>query len=210
MKDASIAINAIPLLKRSSIEGGPRATTSDRMSNTDTPRIILALAAEINDQFIWNRLIDIQAQMFAVGPVEIKFAYFGREGASQVRPCITTRWIADADDMREVMERGRAGCVCGCYVNVTDILEQALQETQQTPVQAVVIVGDRFRDSDHAITLAKQLRTAGTRLFLLQQRAHRSSHADHVGKMLAEETEGAFFQFNPAIERVAEQLPRLL
>src|SRR5262249_29874967 len=207
MKDASIAINAIPLLKRSSIEGGPRATTSDRMSNTDTPRIILALAAEINDQFIWNRLIDIQAQMFAVGPVEIKFAYFGREGASQVRPCITTRWIADADDMREVMERGRAGCVCGCYVDVTDILAQALQEAQRAPVQAVVIVGDLFLYSDRTIALAKRPRKAGTRLVLLQAQ---SSHDDHVGKLLAEETEGAFIEFNPAIERVAERLPGLL
>jgi hypothetical protein len=176
----------------------------------DAPRLILALAAEANDQFIWNRLVDIQAQMFAVGPVEIKFAYYGREGASQVRPCITTRWITDADDMREVMERGRTGCVCGCYVNVTNILEQALQEAQQASVQAVVIVGDRFHKSDRAIALAKQLRKAGTRLFLLQQQAHPSSDVDHMGKTLAEKTGGAFFQFNPAIERVAEQLPGIL
>jgi hypothetical protein len=113
--------------------------------------------------------------------------------------------------MREVMERGRAGCVCGCYIDVTDILEQALQEARRAPVQAMVIVGDRFCGSDRMIALAKQLRKAGTRLFLLQEQAHpSSSHDDHVGKMLAEETDGAFFQFNPAIERVAERLPGIL
>jgi hypothetical protein len=176
----------------------------------DDPRLILALAAEADDEFAWDRLINIQSKMFAAGPVQIKFAYFGREEASQVRPCITTRWITNAADMREVMEAGRIGCVCGCYVNVTDILEQALQEVQQASVQAVVIVGDRFHKSDRAIALAKQLRKAGTRLFLLQQQSRPSSNADYMGKMLAEETDGAFFQFNPAIERVAERLPGIL
>src|SRR5262245_43292174 len=64
------------------------------MSNDDA-RVILAVAAEANDRFLWDRLKDVQAGMFAAGPVQIKFAYFGREGASQVRPCITTRWITD-------------------------------------------------------------------------------------------------------------------
>jgi hypothetical protein len=52
----------------------------------DAPRLILALAAEADDEFIWDRLTDIKAEMFAAGPVQIKFAYFGREEASQVRP----------------------------------------------------------------------------------------------------------------------------
>jgi len=180
------------------------------MSNDDA-RVILAVAAEANDRFIWDRLKDVQAGMFAAGPVQIKFAYFGREGASQVRPCITTRWITDADDMREIMDRGRANCVCGCFVRVADILEQALQEAQRAPVQAVVIVGDHFRSGDHAVALAKRLRKAGTKLFLFQQRSHaHSSDAEHVFRILAEETGGAFFPFNPAVERVAERLPGML
>src|SRR6516164_4947448 len=141
----------------------PRTMT---MSNDDA-RVILAVAAEANDRFIWDRLKDIQAGMFAAGRVQIKFAYFGREGALQTRPCITTRWITDADDMREIMDRGRAGCVCGCFVDVADILAQALQEAQRGPVQAVVIVGDHFHGNlDRAVATAKQLRKAGVRLFL--------------------------------------------
>jgi len=175
----------------------------------EKPRIILALAAEADDKFAWDQLMRIQPMMFAVGPVQIKFAYFGREGASQVRPCVTTRWITDADDMREVMERGRAGCVCGCYVDVADILEQALREARQASVQAVVIVGDHFRKDERAIALAKQLRKAGTRLILLQQHA-RPGDADATAKLLAAETDGAVFRFNPAIERVAERLPGIL
>ena len=110
------------------------------------PRMILAVATETDDstKFIWDRLKVIQAEMFAVGPVEIKLAYFGREGALQVRPFIATTWSTNARDMQEIMERGRAGCVCGCYLNVSDILEHALQETKQSPVQAVIIVGELF------------------------------------------------------------------
>ena len=107
-------------------------------------RMILALAAEADDEFIWGQIKTLQPEMFAAGPVQIKFAYFGREGALQTRPCITTNWVTDADDLADIMDRGRAGCVCGCYIEIGNILEQALQETRQGPVQAVVIVGDHF------------------------------------------------------------------
>jgi hypothetical protein len=172
-------------------------------------RMILALAAEADDRFIWDRIRTIQTDMFAVGPVHIKFAYFGREGALQTRPYIATSWVADADDMAGIMDRGRAGCVCGCYIQIGDILKQALQETRQGSVQAVVIVGDHFHGSlDDAVATAKQLRAAGTRLFLLQQ--GRSGPAEDAFRILAEVTGGAYFQFNPHIERVAERLPGML
>jgi hypothetical protein len=61
-------------------------------------RVILAVAAQADDDFIWDRLKSLGADMFATGPVQIKFAYFGREGALATRPCITTQWVSDADD----------------------------------------------------------------------------------------------------------------
>jgi hypothetical protein len=179
-----------------------------KMSNDDA-RVILALAAESDDTFVWDRLKIIQAEMFLAGPVQIKFAYFAREGALQTRPYITTSWVTNADDMANIMDRGRAGCVCGCYIQIGDILDHALRETQQGSVQAVVIVGDHFHGSlDHAVALAKQLHAAGTRLFLFQQGC--SGHAEHVFRTLAEQTGGAYFQFNRHIERVAERLPGML
>jgi hypothetical protein len=174
-------------------------------------RVILTLAAEADDEFIWTQLREVQAGMFAVGPVQIKFAYFGAEGALQTRPCISTNWITNADEMCEVMARGRAGCVCGCYINVADILEETLQEARRAPVQALVIVGDHFQGGDRAAVLAKLLHKAGTRLFLFHQKSGgHSSDAGHAFRSLAEETGGAFFQFNPAVERVAERLPAML
>jgi hypothetical protein len=60
--------------------------------------------------------------------------------------------------------------------------------------------------SDAAIVTAKQLRAVGTRLFLFQQ----GRRSERAFKVLAEATGGAYFQFNPHIERVAERLPGML
>jgi hypothetical protein len=175
----------------------------------DSARVILALAAEADDEFIWNHLKIIQAEMFGAGPVSIKFAYYGAEDGRQIRPFITTQWIVDPDDMAEVMERGRAHCVCGCFIDVGDILAAGLKENQDGPVQAVIIIGDHFHgDLDAAIARAKQLRAAGTRMFLFQQ--GRSSETEATFRTLAERTTGAYFKFQPTIERIAETLPRLL
>jgi hypothetical protein len=172
-------------------------------------RMIIALAAEADDGFIWDRIKTLQTKMFAAGPVQIKFAYFGREGALQTRPYVATNWVTTADDMADMMDRGRAGCVCGCYVQIGDVLQHALQETRQGRVQAVVIVGDHFHGRlDNAVAIAKQLRAAGTRLLLLQQ--GRSGPTEDAFRILAEVTGGAYVQFNPHIERVAERLPGML
>jgi hypothetical protein len=172
-------------------------------------RMILALAAEVDDRFIWDRIRMAQTKMFATGPVAVKFAYFGAEGALPSRPYIATRWVTDADDMADIMDRGRARCVCGCYIRVSDILKQARQEARQKPVQAVVIIGDHFHDGlDEAVAAAKELRAVGTRLFLFQQ--GRSGPTERAFRILAEVTEGAYFPINPHIERVAERLPGML
>jgi hypothetical protein len=175
----------------------------------DDARVILALAAEADDEFIWNQLTVIQAEMFRAGPVSIKFAYYGAEDALQIRAFITTRWIVNADDIAEMMARGRADCVCGCFIDLGDILATALKEAQEGPVQAAIIIGDHFRgDLDAAIARAKQLRAAGTRLFLFQQ--GRSNETEKAFRTLAEHTSGAYFKFQPTIERIAETLPQLL
>ena len=131
--------------------------------------MILALAAEANDEFVWDRVRMLKLRCLR-RDLSRSSLLLRREGALQVRPYITTSWVADTDDMADIMDRGRASCVCGCFVQIGDILEQALRETRQGPVQAVVIIGDRFHgDPDDAVAIAKQLRAAGTRLFLFQQ-----------------------------------------
>jgi len=171
--------------------------------------MIVALAAEADDEFIWSRLKLLQPDMFAAGPVAIKFGYYGEEGELPARPFITTRWVADPGELTELMDSGQARCVCGCFVEVGDILEQALRETEQAPVRAVVIVGDCFHgDLDAAIVIARRLRAAGTRLFLFQQ--GRSASTERAFRLLAEVSGGAYLPFNPHIERIVERLPGML
>jgi hypothetical protein len=167
-------------------------------------RVIVAVAAEADDEFIWSRL-KMLPELFAAGPVAIKFGYYGEEGALPTRPFIATRWATDAGDLADLIDRGRTRCICGCFVNIGDILEQALRETRQGPVQAVVIIGDHFHgDLDGAVAIAKQLRAAGTRVFLFQQ--GRSGSTERAFRALAETTGGACVAFNPHVERVAERL----
>src|SRR6266702_5345369 len=140
------------------------------LSKGESPRVILALAN--CQRSIWDQAKVLQADMFreaASTGLEMKFAYYGPEVAGGVRTCrITTRWISDAHDMATVM--GRAECVCGCYVHISSVLGQALKETQERPVQALVIIGDAFHDDlDEAALLATKLRRAGTKLFMFQE-----------------------------------------
>ena len=44
-------------------------------------RMILALAAEVDDEFIWDRIRMLQTEMFAAGPVADQVCLLRREGA---------------------------------------------------------------------------------------------------------------------------------
>jgi hypothetical protein len=167
-------------------------------------RMIFALAAESNDQLIWDRIRLQCDEMFSAGPIAIKFAYFGREVSPPSRPFVATRWCTDSDDMADSMDHARHDCVCGCFIQINDILEHALHEARQAPLATVVIVGDHFHgDVDDGLTSAKRLGAAGTRVFVFQQ-----GQGGDEFKALAEATGGAFFQFNLHVEKIAKRLPR--
>src|SRR5262245_64464629 len=99
------------------------------------------------------------------------FVFYLADNTARVRRCrITTRRITDPDVMAAVIDR--AECSCGCYVNIRDVLAQAVKEAEERPLRAVIIVGDTFHDDpdglDEAVISANRLRRAGTRVFLMQ------------------------------------------
>ena len=104
-------------------------------------RVIVAVAAEGEDKYIWSRL-EMLPELFAAGPVAIRVGFFGAEGARSSRPFMVSRWTTNPADLVDLLQKARTRCICGCYVKVSSILEQALRETQQGPLQAVVIIGD--------------------------------------------------------------------
>lgn len=160
-------------------------------------RLIIAHAIEYNDELAWSQIKNAIVEMFAAGEIKIKFCYYGVEQAQAIRPFITTNWIEDADTMVDIMDRGRAGCVCGCYTPIADVLEQALKDAPQ----AVISLFDTFHgDADKVLAFAQQLR--GTRLFFFQQ-----GSTQGIYQQLADLTGGACISFNPHIERIEEKLP---
>jgi hypothetical protein len=162
------------------------------------PRVILALATETDAESVWDRIKAFP--MFAAGPL-VKFGFFGREGAGQVRPYIATCWATNAADLAALVDHGRAGCVCGCYVQVGDILEQALREPE--PVVVVAIIGDSFHgDLDAAIATARQLRARGTSVVFL------SRQPNDAFTRIAVAAGGTVLSLPPRpVERIAQRLP---
>jgi hypothetical protein len=167
---------------------------------TDTPRVILALANHGRSPG-WDRAKALQDQMFTAAAgsgLEMKFGFYGPDDAKGVRRCrITTRWITNPDDMAAVIDR--AECSCGCYVNIRDVLAQAVKEAKDRPLRAVIIVGDAFHDNqdglDEAAISANQLRRAGTRVFLLQ--LGENPDTTHRLQYLARVSGGTYFRFDP-------------
>jgi hypothetical protein len=163
------------------------------------PRAILALANHGGSPG-WDRAKLLSRQLFAAAAgsgLEMKFAFYGPDDAVGVRRCrITTRWITDPGDMAALIDR--AECSCGCYVNIRDVLAQAVREAEDRPLRAVIIVGDAFHDNqdglDEAAISANQLRRSGTRVFLL----HLGENPDTARKLqyLARVSGGTYFRFD--------------
>ena len=98
---------------------------------------------------------------------------------------------------------GPAECNCGCYVNIRDVLAQAVKEAEERPLRAVIIVGDAFHDDqdglDQAAISANRLRRAGTRVFLMQL-GDDPSTARRL-QYLARVSGGVYFQFDPKTQQ---------
>ena len=174
-------------------------------------RVILAVASMADDAYMWETLKGTQAAMFEAGPVSIKLAFFGLEKAGGHRPCITSRWVNDPDDMDGLIDKARAKCVCGCFVNIADIFTAALQEKE--PVKQIVILDPPLSNwgANEAMARADELHAKGIKVFIFRKAAEtHATWADQPFVELAERTGGAYIKFNPSVERVAERLPHLL
>jgi hypothetical protein len=202
-KQASDAKDAASRLKSDLMQdalGCMFGEDGEKQAVPGTPRVIVALANHAQTAG-WDRAKVLQRAMFkaaAGSGLEMKFAFYGADNAAGMRRCrITRRWITDPEDMAVVMDR--AECSCGCYVNICDVLAQAVKEAEERPLRAVIIVGDAFHDDpdglDEAAISANRLRRAGTRVFLMQLgddliTARRLQY-------LARVSGGAYFRFDP-------------
>ena len=75
------------------------------MTQQDPARVLFAVAAEGDDEYIWSRL-KMLPELFAAGPVAIRVGFFGAEGARSSRPFMVSRWTTDADDLADLLAEG--------------------------------------------------------------------------------------------------------
>jgi hypothetical protein len=213
-KQASDARDAASRLKSDLMQdalGCMFGEDSEKQAVPGTPRVIFALANHAQTAG-WDRARVLQRAMFkaaAGSGLEMKFAFYGADNAAGVRRCrITTRWITDPDDMAGVMDR--AECSCGCYINVRDLLAQAVKENEDRPMRAMIIVGDAFHDDpdglDEAAICANQLRRSGTQVFLIQ--LGDDPHTARKLQYLARVSSAAHFRFDPRTQQ--QQFAKLL
>jgi hypothetical protein len=146
---------------------------STAASDIKSSRVLFAVANHADGPG-WGRAKSLQRLMFdasAGGALQMKFACWGPDNSSGVRRFrIGRRWITDPDDMAGHMDK--AECNCGCYVNICDVLDQAVKENEDRTMRAVVIAGDAFHDDEDSLAEAavciNQLHRAGTKVFLFQ------------------------------------------
>ena len=140
------------------------------MAQQDPPRVLFAVAAEGDDEYIWSQL-KMLPELFTAGPVAIRVGFFGAEGTRSSRPFMVSRWTTNLLDLADLLQKARTRCVCGCYVKVSSILESRRCRRSSSgrckPWSSLAILSTAT--STPPIAAAKQLRAAGTRLFLSQQ-----------------------------------------
>jgi len=165
-------------------------------------RLIFAMDATASRGPTWDHACQIQAQMFeetaALGGLEIQLCYYRGYGEFHAGP-----WMADADNLLKQMT---AVTFLGGHTQIEKVLKQAVKETQQQKVNALVFVGDCMEeDPDELCQLAGELGLLGVPAFLFQE-GH-EPHAARTFKQIARLTNGAYCPFDA---HSAQQLRELL
>ena len=150
----------------------------------------------------WDRACHIQAEMFkqtaALGGLDIQLCYYRGYGEFKASP-----WLSSAD---ELLKRMTSVSCQGGYTQIEKVLRQAIEQTRQKKVQALVFVGDCMEeDVDVLCGLAGELGLAGVPVFVFHEGAEPT--AERAFREVARLSKGAYCRFDASS---AEQLRDLL
>ncbi len=129
-------------------------------------RLIFAMDATASREPTWDRACQLQGEMFAetaaLGGLEIQLCYYRGYGEFEASP-----WLSSSNDLLQRM----TGVSCrGGYTQIEKVLRQAIAQTRQQKVQALVFVGDCMEeDVDRLCHLAGQLGVLGVPAFLFHE-----------------------------------------
>jgi hypothetical protein len=165
-------------------------------------RLVFAMDATASRGPTWDRACHIQGEMFketaSLGGLDIQLCYYRGFGEFKA-----SRWLSSSDQLLKQM----TSVFCqGGRTQIEKVLLQAIRETKQKKVQALVFVGDCMEeDPDQLCQLAGELGILGVPAFMFHEGAE--PVAQRTFKQIARLTRGAYCSFNATS---AEQLRDLL
>ncbi len=165
-------------------------------------RLIFAMDATASREPTWDRACKIQGDMFsttaALGGLDIQLCYYRGYEEFEISP-----WLSSASDLLQRM----TGVTCrGGYTQIEKVLNQAIEQTKQKKIQALVFVGDCMEeDIDRLCHLAGELGMLGVPAFIFHEGAE--PVAQRTFKEIVRLTRGAYCSFDA---NSAEQLRDLL
>ena len=140
-------------------------------------RLMFAMDATASREPTWDQACQLQGEMFretaALGGLEIQLCYYRGFGEFEASP-----WLTSSNDL---LRRMTSVSCRGGHTQIEKVLRQAIAQTRQKKVQALVFVGDCMEeDVDRLCHLAGELglevkRPSEDVHFLIQAADHRLS-----------------------------------
>ena len=154
-------------------------------------RLMFAMDATGSREPTWDRACQIQGEMFtetaALGGLDIQLCYYRGFGEFEASP-----WLSSADAL---LQRMTSVSCRGGYTQIEKVLRQAIEQTKQMKVQALVFVGDCMEeDVDRLCHLAGELGMLGVPVFLFHEGTEPA--AQRAFKEIAQLTRGAYCAFD--------------
>lgn len=154
-------------------------------------RLAFALDATASRQATWDRAMSLQSDMFTntrgIGELDVQLVYY--RGFDE---CRASKWMRSADQVVAMMRK--VTCMAG-RTQIHRVLKHAIAEARQTPVQALVFIGDCIEeDVDQLGDLAGQCRLLNMPVFIFQEGRNRS--AASAFKQIATLSGGAHCRFD--------------
>ncbi len=178
-----------------------RATPSLKAAG-ERGRLMFAMDATASREPTWDRACQLQGDMFretaALGGLEIQLCYYRGFGEFDASP-----WLTSSS---ELLQRMTSVSCRGGRTQIEKVLRQAIAQTRQKKVQALVFVGDCMEeDVDQLCHLAGELGLLGVPVFLFHEGD--DVVAQGAFKQIAHLTRGAYCAFDASS---ADQLRDLL
>lgn len=129
-------------------------------------QLIFALDATASRQATWDQASSLQADMFTktqgLSALQLQLVYF--RGYDE---CRASPWLDNSQSLLRMMNK--ISCVAG-RTQIARVLKHAIAEAKNSPVQAMVFVGDAMEENvDELGELAGELKLLGLPVFVFQE-----------------------------------------